>query len=202
MALCGVAWPTAGCNRAFFTADTELQLISRDQPDGAPVELANRFSRAIYRFEDANTVTVLLWQGNLDDPQRVATIRMFWQPRAGLTPIDRTSTNALVRFYEFRDSPEERDTLGVYAGGGFMRLSGSPELASVSGSLWDADLRLTDRSEAFTDRLGRAVFRGRFEATRDDAAVTTALRELNQHVEQRLGYPRLVSRPPGPTPSS
>ncbi|MEM8739647.1 MAG: hypothetical protein AAGG38_14385 [Planctomycetota bacterium] len=182
----------AGCGRPFFSGGLDLQLTSRDRADGPALELGGSFTRAVYRVEDKNTVTVVLVQGRAEDPQRIATMRMFWRPVAGRTPIDRTATNALVRYYEFRDSPEERDTLGLYAGGGFMRLDSDPNLNRVTGTLWDADLRLTDRSEAFVDRLGRAVLAGRFTAGRDDAGVTELLHRLNQQVEERLGYPRLV----------
>lgn len=181
-----------GCTQPLRLHDTQLSIASRDRLDGRQIELTGESIRAIYRVEDKNSVTVLLIQGPDDNPRRVAALRMFWKARAGLTPVDRTATNALVRFFEFRDSPAEPGTLGVYAGAGFMRLHDDPNTARVSGTLWDADLRLTDRSEVFTDRLGRAIVAGSFTADRDDAAVTTLLRDLNQRVSDRLGYPRLV----------
>lgn len=182
----------AGCSRPLLETGSALQITSRDRTDGARLNLDNEFTEAIYRYENPNSVTLLLLQGPRGAPQRVLEVRMFWVAKAGATPIDRTATNTLVRLLEFRDSPDEPDALGLYAGAGFMRLHNDPTLDRVGATLWDADLRLTDRSEAFTDRLGRSIVSGSFQARRDDARVTTVLRDLNQRVTDRLGYPRLV----------
>ncbi len=191
----------AGCSRPFADGDAQLQISSRDTSDRdrGRLTMAGDFTRGYYRFENQNTVTVVLIQGPDDAPERIAAIEMFWKARAGLTPIDRTATNALVRFFEFRDTEAEPNTVGVYAGAGFMRLHDNPAVGQVDGNLWDADLRLTDRSEAYTDRLGGAVLAGSFTAERNDARVTTILRELNQQLEARLGYPRLVEQSSSPS---
>lgn len=181
-----------GCSRPLVDGDAQLQIASRDTAGRQGDKQSGEFTQAYYRFTDQNTVTVVLVQGPDEAPERVASLEMFWKARAGLTPIDRTATNALVRFYEFRDTAAEPNTVGVYAGAGFMRLHDNPSVGTIDGNLWDADLRLTDRSVDFTDRLGRAVFAGSFTAQRDDARVTSILRELNQQLEERLGYPRLV----------
>ncbi|MBB6431396.1 hypothetical protein [Algisphaera agarilytica] len=186
----------AGCSRPLVDGDAELQISSRETEGREGTKLSGEFTQAYYRFTDQNTVTVVLLQGPDDAPERVASLEMFWKARAGLTPIDRTATNALVRFYEFRDTAAEPNTVGVYAGAGFIRLHDNPSVGTIDGNLWDADLRLTDRSTDFTDRLGRAVFAGSFTAQRDDARVTSILRELNQQLEERLGYPRLVLHDP------
>lgn len=183
-----------GCSRPLVDGDAQFQISSRDVADREGLTMSGEFTQAFYRFEDQNTVTVVLIQGPVDAPERIAALEMFWKPRAGLTPIDRSATNALVRFFEFRDTQAEPNTVGVYAGAGFMRLHDNPTVGTVEGNLWDADLRLTDRSEAYTDRLGRAVLAGSFTAQRNDAMVTTILRELNQQIEERLGYPRLVNQ--------
>lgn len=188
-----------GCSRPLVDGDAQLQISSRGATDRQGLTMSGEFTQAFYRFEDQNTVTVVLIQGPADAPERVAALEMFWKPRAGLTPIDRSATNALVRFFEFRDTQAEPNTVGVYAGAGFMRLHDNPTVGTVDGNLWDADLRLTDRSEAYTDRLGRAVLAGSFTAQRNDAMVTTILRQLNQQIEERLGYPRLVDTHPGQT---
>lgn len=182
----------AGCSRPLIETGSALKIVSRDRTDGVGLNLDDEFTEAIYRYEDPNSVTLLLLQGPRDAPERVLEVRMFWVAKAGATPIDRTATNTVVRLLEFRDSPDEPDALGLYAGAGFMRLHNDPTLDRVAATLWDADLRLTDRSEMFTDRLGRAILSGSLHARRDDARVTTVLRDLNQRVTDRLGYPRLV----------
>ncbi|MEM1107060.1 MAG: hypothetical protein AAGH99_00020 [Planctomycetota bacterium] len=179
-----------GCTRPLLDGDARLQVSSRNADDQSTT--VGEFTRAFYRFGDQNTVTVLLLDGEAEAPERVAAIEMFWKAKAGATPIDRTATNAVVRFYEFRDTDAEPDTVGVYAGAGFVRLHDNPRGGTVDGNLWDADLRLTDRSETFTDRLGRAILAGSFTAQRDDAMVTRVMRTLNQRLEERLGYPRLT----------
>ena len=184
-----------GCAAPLRIGDGRLELTSIDRLEGAGIALADDTTRAIYRLDDTNTLTVLLIQGPADTPQRVVEMRMFWKARAGLTPVDRTATNAVVRFYEFRDSPDEPDSLGLYAGAGFLRLQDDPAGGEVEGTLWDSDVRLSDRSTDFTDRIGRGVLAGSFSATRDDAAVTRIMHELNQLVTERLGYPRLVTTP-------
>jgi len=194
LALGVLPW-AGGCQHARpLLADNQLTLTSRDRHDGKTFTLPSEFTRAIYRYEDRNSVTVLLIQGSADAPERVAAFRMFWRSRAGLTPLDSTATNTLVRMIVFRDTDAQPQTVGIYAGAGFMRLHNDPTLGRVAGSLWDADLRLTDRSEAFADAIGRAALTGSFTADRDDAEVTLILRHLNQQIEQRLGYPRLVKR--------
>lgn len=197
----GLVWSLAGCAAPLLIGDDRLELTSVDRLDGASIELADAATTAIYRLDDTNTLTVLLVQGPVDQPQRVVELRMFWKARAGLTPVDRTATNTVVRFFEFRDDAEEPRSLGLYAGAGFLRLQDDPAVGEVEGTLWDSDLRLSDRSADFTDRIGRGTLAGSFTAVRDDAGVTRLMLELNQLVTERLGYPRLVLRP-GPEPDA
>ncbi|MEM6757657.1 MAG: hypothetical protein AAF586_10860, partial [Planctomycetota bacterium] len=108
------------------------------------------------------------------------------------TPVDRTATNTAIRCLAFRDTPDQRDAVGVYGGAGFMRLHSDPALGRITGTLLESDVRLVDRSQGFVDGWGRAAVSGTFTADRDDAAVTTILRGLHPRLEERLGYPRLV----------
>jgi hypothetical protein len=181
-----------GCTADLLPAAGELTIASRDRGKDGTFEIAGLFDRAIYSIEDRNRLTVVLIDGPAEEPRRVALVTMLWRARAGLTPIDRTATNASVRFLDLPDDGAEPRALGLYAGGGFLRLHDDPTTGQLDGTLRQFDLRLTDRSENYVDRLGRAVLAGRFTARRDDAAVAVILRGLNQNVTDRLGYPRLV----------
>ena len=212
-----------GCSTASRVIVGDLTLTSRDSPQLPKINLGDRVDRALYRVDDRNTLTVLLIEGTIERPRRIATVSMFWDARAGRTPVDRTATNATVHLLdfvmpedvaetggfgaeaatqeirlaqqdpgatEFRDGSDTR--LGIYAGGGFIRLYDDPRDGRLEASLQDFDLRLTDRSADYADRLGRAVLAGRLVAERDDAAVVGLLRRVNQQVAAALGYPRLV----------
>ena len=178
----------------------ELGLVSRD-PGASGGRAVAAFGRVLYRYESDSNLTVLLFDGPSDDPTRVAVLSMFWRPRAGSTPVDRTATNTVVRYLDSNAAAGEDDTLGVYAGAGFMRVYSDPAAGELNGTLFDADLRLIDRSTRFEDRLGRAALAGSFTAQRDDARVTTILRRLNLRVSDALGYPRLVLHSPHPDPA-
>jgi hypothetical protein len=184
-----------GCTTPELASEIDLTLTSRDRPDATGFGFGDGLATAIYQLSDKNSLTVLLLQGPANDPTRVIELTMLWRPRAGLTPIDRTATNATVQLLEFRDSPGEIDTLGLYAGAGFLQLHDDPAGGTLTASLRQCDLRLSDRSEAFIDRWGRLNLEGRLTARRDDARVSQLQRDLNQRVRDRLGYPRIVCNP-------
>jgi hypothetical protein len=175
----------------------ELSVVGRDQFDAGdrqskPQRIA--FDQAIYRYEDHNTVTVLLLAGPAEDRRQVVAFRMFWRPSALSTPVDDTGTNVVVRMMRFPESTDAAaGPVGIYAGAGFLRVRSDPTTGTFEGVLEDADLRLIDASPEFIDTLGRSTLAGTFTAERDDTAVGTALRDLNLTLTDRLGYPRLVS---------
>jgi len=152
--------------------------------------LVGDFSSGIYRYHDQNSVTVLLFDGPEDNPNQVMAIRMLWRPRAARTPISADATNATIRHIIFTGGTGE--DVGVYAGGGFIYPRSNIGEERISIAIWSGTIRLTDRSDGFTDRLGEATVEGRFTARRDDTAVDETLRRLNGSLRERLGYPRLV----------
>ncbi|MEM6552820.1 MAG: hypothetical protein AAF750_11940 [Planctomycetota bacterium] len=161
-----------------------------------PLRLRGSFDRAFYDFDDQNHVTVLLLAGPEDRPEQAAVLRMLWKPKAGQTPLAPTATNATIHYLIFADANTDAGPLqevGVYAGAGFLYLEGTPGSARLTGSLWEADLALIDRSDRFNDLLGPSELEGSFTARRDRTRVRTALRQLATETSDRLGYPRLVS---------
>ncbi len=187
----------SGCGVSLFNQPPgELRLVSRDSGETTGNAV---FDRALYRYESDSNLTVLLYDGTADAPTRVAILSMFWRPRAGSTPVDRTATNTVIRYIAAGppagpgEAADPRDAgLGVYAGAGFMRIYSDPAGVDLSATLFDGDLRLTDAFEGFTDSLGRTALAGSFTARRDDAQVTTILRRLTLRISEALGYPRLV----------
>ena len=156
----------------------------------ADTTLQGGFETGLYTFDGKNRMTVLLYEGAIADPTQAVTIRMFWRPRAGRTPIAPTATNATVHYVVFSGS--ERRSVGIYSGAGFLYPQSKPGSASLSASLWQATLRFAEHDAAFQDLLGPALLEGEFKARHDSAALAEALRQLNMHIRQRLGYPRLV----------
>jgi len=171
--------------------------VSVDSQSQTGVRMRGGFDSGIYMLgPDQHSVTVLLYEGELNNPTQAVTVRMFWRPKAGATPIDRTATNATIHYVIFTGEPTGDVTageqIGIYSGAGFLYPSNKPGGDRLTGGIWEANLRLSDHTEAFADLLGKAVIKGKFTARRDDLATDRALRRLNAVLRERLGYPRLV----------
>ena len=155
--------------------------------------LSSAFDSGVYSFDDENNLVVLLFDGPPDNPRQAVTLRMFWRPRPASTPIDRDATNVTIQYVVF--SGDARDTqtqVGVYSGSGYLFPKTKPGADPLAASVWDASLRLSDRSEDFVDLLGKAQLKGGFTATRDDVATEARLQQLTVLLRERLTYPRLV----------
>lgn len=177
-----------GCQQRY---SGRLVLKSLSSPD---TFLVGGFQTRLYQVDDQNNLTLLLLDGTIEDPIQVVTIRMFWKPRAGRTPIDPTATNATIYYTIF--SGQNRSEVGIYAGAGFVYPGGRPGDEEFNASVWHATLRLTDRSTKFDDLLGSAVLEGNLAATRDDATVRRVLKRLGVLISQKMGYPRWVNASP------
>ncbi len=165
----------------------KLALKSQSQQGLA---LEGGFTSSFYAMDDPNHLTVVLLDGSIQEPDQAVTIRVFWQPRAGRTPIDPTATNATIHYTIF--TGDHRHEVGIYSGAGFVYPVGQIGDPVFNADVWQATLRLTDRSPGFKDLLGGAILDGHLTARRDDAAVGLALRRLRVLVTERMGYPRWV----------
>ena len=184
--------PALGGCSVMSVRNSALAVTSRDD---AGTRLRGDFDTAYYAFDSANSVTVVLLAGPEESPTQAATIRLFWAPQAGKTPISPEATNATVQYIVFADRRTEAGffrEVGVYNGAGYLYLDGKPGVAQLTGSLWQSDLLLADRSERFNDLLGQSRIAGSFSARRDEQKVSQLLRQLNHRISGRLGYPRLV----------
>ena len=187
-----VLLPLAGGCSWLPVRHAALAVTSRED---ANTRLQGDFDQAYYAFESDDEVVVVLTDGPDAQPTQAAVIRLFWTPQAGLTPIAPEATNATVQYIVFADRRTQEGLfheVGVYSGAGYLFLEDSPGTSRLSGSLWQADLLLADRSERFKDLLGQSRLTGSFTARRDNQKVGGLLRQLNTHITDRLGYPRLV----------
>ena len=108
--------------------------------------------------------------------QQFLTIRVFWQPRGGVTTLDPSAINATFRYAVLRP-----DALAMYEGAGFVRLKDSdPGDGTFNAVVVDSDLRLTQASNSFVDTLGRARIAGNFSAVYDDVKAVDLFQTLQQ----------------------
>jgi hypothetical protein len=161
--------------------------LSVESLSNEAVSMRGGFETGLYSFDGKEHITVLLYDGPIDNPTQAVTIRMLWRPQAGRTPIDPTATNATVHYIILGG-----EAVGVYAGAGFLYPGSELGGDSLSAELWDASIRLSDSNASFNDLLGNAMVQGGFRARRDDVAVEQAIRHLNMVIHSRLGYPRMV----------
>jgi len=159
------------------------------------VELSGSFDRAFYRFDDAQTMTVVLIDGQVDAPSQAATIRLLWYPKAGATPVSPTATNATIQYMIFADAVSAdapAGEVGVYNGAGFVYLRGKPGSQRIGAAVWNGQVEPMLGSAGFNDLLGSALIEGSFSAVRDDAQVIELLDRLSIEVSGRLDFPHRV----------
>jgi hypothetical protein len=152
--------------------------------------LRSQFQSAIYSAGDNNTVTIVLLDGPAESPSQVVTLRLFWNPHAGRTPIDATATNATITYIIFTGS--DGQDVGIFAGAGYVYPSDDVGESRLTASIWESTLRLSDKSGGFVDRLGPARLDGKIVALRDELAMPDTLHRIHVLVRERLGRARLV----------
>lgn len=155
------------------------------------VFLSGRFDTALYSLDGPDHATLVLLAGPVEDPTQAVTMRLFWRPRGGRTPLEPSATNVTIHHLVFAHG-EGAAEAGLYSGAGFLRPRGELGENTLRLHLRESVLRLKDRSAGFVDPLGQAVLQGELRAVRDDAAVQEVIRRLNVLARERLGYPSLV----------
>ena len=182
-----IAWVAAGgfgCG-----AGGKLTIFSSVEPD---VEIEGQFKSGIYSYDDTGNITVLLYDGTLDQPARAMVMRMMWKPRVTRTPFDEDATNATLRYVVF----DNDGNVGLYSGAGFLNPKGNLGKSRLTLSLWQGDLRWSEASEGFVDEVGQARLSGNFSVHRDDKAMHDALRRISVRLTRGLGYPQYVRADP------
>jgi len=118
---------------------------------------------------------------------QVLHVGFLWNPLPGRTAIDPTSTNVSLRLLVL-----SAGEAGLYGGGGFASVSGSPEAGSMSLEVEGSDLRLIARTKGFVDRLTPAELLGEFSVDRNEAEARRMRRAATQRVTNALGAIRWV----------
>jgi hypothetical protein len=118
---------------------------------------------------------------------QVLHVGFLWNPLPGRTAIDPTSTNVSLRLLVL-----SAGEAGLYGGGGFASVSGSPESGSMSLEVEGSDLRLIARTKGFVDRLTPAELLGEFSVDRNEAQARRMRRAATQRVTNALGAIRWV----------
>lgn len=172
-----------------FFRSTGGELAIRSQTVDGPT-MKSGFSDGYFTVADKNTLTVVMFEGPVEAPTQAVTIRMFWNPRAGKTPVDETATNATIHYIIF--TGENREDVGIYSGAGFVYPNSGLDGDKLVAGVWQSSLRLTDQSKGFHDRLGQATLEGRFTVQRNDGAIEPTLHGLYVQIRERLGRSRLV----------
>jgi hypothetical protein len=155
---------------------TPLQIESvRKAPPIAP-----RFSESYYSYDRDQTVSFVLHSSTTDAAsgkpvEQVTTIRVFWRPKGGATTLNPSALNATFRYVIMTSG-----ALGIYEGAGFVLLNSRTGAGSMRARVMDSDMRLTQKTESFTDNLGRARMRGTFVAKYNDEKTADMLLETQQ----------------------
>lgn len=163
------------------------------EPVKRAVPIAPKFTQSYYFWDrDSNLYFVMRAQGAEPGTGRpvtqVATIRVFWHPRGGVTTLNKAALNATMRYLVMTP-----DSLGLYEGAGFVRLYSKDGKSPFRAQVMDSDLRLTQASATYKDTLGRSRMRGVFKADWNDAAGTELLLDAQREFFARS----LNSKPEG-----
>ena len=142
---------SSGCSSSLWTSQSALAVVSQEDTS---LRLQGDFNTAYYVFDSTDSITVVLIEGPEDNPTQAAAIRMMWQPKAGLTPVNPDATNATIQYIVFANRRTGEGffrEVGIYSGAGFLHLDAEPGESTLTGSLWQADLLLADRSDRVKD---------------------------------------------------
>jgi hypothetical protein len=167
-----------GCS--FFGGGGPLRIAA----ENGSTELPASFALAAYVANDSNSAdlyfTDLPPEDRLADANRSGVsgqflhIHLFLDPEAGQTPLDPTACNIVVRHLVIAGNE-----LGLYGGGGFMPLSGTPGDDSLGGNVLAATLRLIGATPAFDDRLGNCELSGNVSAPKNEAMAKELARSFD-----------------------
>lgn len=119
---------------------------------------------------------------------QVIDITYLWKPRAGRTPVNRESTNLMIRHVVLVGRTEA----GVYGGGGFGWPRGEPGDAGFGIDISGSSLTLLDSTDGFKDLLSPAAASGSVGGPLDAKAAVRIRDAASQLVTNRLGRPRWV----------
>ncbi len=155
---------------------TPLQI----EPARKAPTIAPRFSESYYSYDRDQTLNFILRSSSTDAAtgkpvEQVATIRVFWRPKGGVTTLNPSALNSTFRYVIMTP-----DTLGIYEGAGFVLLNSRTGAGKMQARVMDSDMRLTQKSDGFVDNLGRARMKGTFAANYNDEKAAEMLLQAQQ----------------------
>lgn len=140
---------------------------------------------AVYRYDDSNTMDIVVSDLPLTDlvqaieagnaSGNVTHIHLFFRATPGQTALDPTASNSTIRHVVFASNE-----VGVYGGGGLLRISTDGGAPQMGATVRDATVRLLYASDGFIDRLGAAELSGAIRAERDDSGAMRVVNLLNR----------------------
>jgi hypothetical protein len=113
--------------------------------------------------------------------------QLLWIPKPGMTPVDPTAMNVVLRYVIVVDG-----AVGVYGGGGFAWPRGTPGEGPVTLSLRGSSLSLLAATEGFVDPLTPAEMTGTIALGYDPESTRRYRRGMSQLVTNSFGAARWV----------
>jgi len=167
------------------------------EPARKTTPVAPRFTDVTYYYDQDKTLYFVLRSHTTDQPtgkpvDQIATIRVFWRPRGGVTTLNSSALNATFRYIVMTP-----DAVGMYEGAGFVRLLSNTGVGHMQARITDGEIRLAESSNNFNDNLGRAHIHGYFNAVYDDTRTLDGL--LNA---QRDFFARSMNAAPETQPAT
>lgn len=117
--------------------------------------------------------------------------QLIWLPKPGLTPLDPSATNLVVRVVIVSDGE-----VGMYGGAGFARIDGEPGDERVEIEVEGGTLTLLERTKGFNDLLSPAGFSGTFAADFAPEEASRWRRALSQFATNAFGKSMWVDARP------
>ena len=108
--------------------------------------------------------------------------QLIWLPKPGLTPLDPSATNLVLRIVIVSDGE-----VGLYGGAGFARIDGKPGEERVEIEVEGGTLTLLERTKGFNDLLSPAGFSGTFAADFAPEDAARWRRALSQFATNAFG---------------
>lgn len=108
--------------------------------------------------------------------------QLIWLPKPGLTPLDPSATNLVVRVLIVSDGQ-----VGLYGGAGFARIDGEPGEEEVEIEVEGGTLTLLEKTAGFNDLLSPAGFSGTFAARFAPEDAVKWRRALSQFATNAFG---------------
>lgn len=117
--------------------------------------------------------------------------QLIWIPKPGLTPLDPSATNLVVRVVIVSDGE-----VGLYGGAGFARIEGEPGKERVGIEVEGGTLTLLESTKGFNDLLSPAGFSGTFAAEFAPEESARWRRALSQFATNAFGKSMWVDAQP------